>query len=135
MSYHKVLDQRARYDGRSAFKTWLFSVIRFTALDHQRWSVRRWLRFVGLEHAQESMAAIPSAGDSMDRRARCAEVRVALESLPRRQAETLRLVFFHDLKLDEAAQVMGISPGSARQHYERGKKKLRDLLQLPPDDV
>lgn len=135
MSYHKVLDQRARYDGRSAFKTWLFSVIRLTALDHQRWSVRRWLRFVGLEHAEESAAATPSAGEALDWRERCAEVRAALKSLPARQAETLRLVFFHDLKLDEAARVMGISPGSARQHYERGKTKLRDLLQLHPDDA
>jgi RNA polymerase sigma-70 factor (ECF subfamily) len=70
MSYHKVLDQRARYDGRSAFKTWLFSVIRITALDHQRWSVRRWLRFVGLEHAEESVATTPSAGEALDRRER-----------------------------------------------------------------
>lgn len=135
MSYHKVLDQRARYDGRAAFKTWLFSVIRLTALDHQRWSVRRWLRFVGLEQAADTAAAVPSAGESMDRRERCAEVRRAMNSLPARQAETLRLVFFHDLKLDEAARVMGISPGSARQHYERGKTKLRDLLQLHPDDA
>lgn len=135
MSYHKVLDQRARYDGRAAFKTWFFSVIRLTALDHQRWSVRRWLRFVGLEQAAESMTAAPSAGELMDRRQRCAEVRLALRSLPARQEETLRLVFFHDLTLDEAARVMGVSPGSARQHYERGKTKLRTLLRLSPDDL
>lgn len=130
MSYHKVLDHRARYDGRSAFKTWLFSVIRFTALDQQRWSARRWLRFVGLDQADEAQDTRPSAPVELAATERCAEVRRALASLAARQAETLRLVFFHDLTLDEAAHVMGISPGSARRHYERGKQKLRQILQL-----
>ena len=34
--YLKVLDGRARYDGRAAFTTWLFSLIRNTAADERR---------------------------------------------------------------------------------------------------
>lgn len=128
MSYHKILDRRARHDGRSSFKTWLCSVIRFTALDHRRWSMRRVLRFVGLDHAAESHDARPDAAESLDQHERATEVEVALGKLAGRQAELLRLVFYHDLTLDDAAAVMGISPGSARQHYERGKRRLRLLL-------
>jgi RNA polymerase sigma-70 factor (ECF subfamily) len=33
-----------------------------------------------------------------------------------------------DLSLSEAAEVMNVSVGTARQHYERGKKRLREAL-------
>ncbi len=42
-AYLKILQGRARYNGRAAFKTWLFAVIRMTALDERR---RQWLRFL-----------------------------------------------------------------------------------------
>src|SRR5215475_13732861 len=40
-TYLKILQGRARFHGRATFKTWLFAVIRLTALDELR---RHWLR-------------------------------------------------------------------------------------------
>ena len=38
-------------------------------------------------------------------------------------------MFYENLSLREAADVMNISIGSARQHYERGKRRLRESLE------
>jgi RNA polymerase sigma-70 factor (ECF subfamily) len=53
----------------------------------------------------------------------------ALDKLPQRQREVLHLVFYEDLSLREAATVMRVTIGSTRRHYDRGKKRLRELLE------
>ena len=51
LSYLKVLEGRARFAGRSSFKTWLFGVIHKTAADQRRRQVLREL--VALRWATE----------------------------------------------------------------------------------
>ena len=126
--YLKILDGRAQYNGKAAFKTWLFAVIHRTAADERR---RHWLRRIGLARLEREYQ--PSApGDHAVRNLYRAQLqsafRKALAKLPRRQQEALHLVFYQDLSVAEAAEVMGVTVGSARTHYERGKERLRQLL-------
>ena len=124
-AYLKVLQGRARYGGQSAFKTWLFAVIRHTAADERR---RHWLRRLklvayGREHAEAVNPAV--AAGRLEQSERRQMFRQALAALPHRQQQVLHLVFYQDLTVQQAAEVMGVSIGSARTHYERGKQKLR----------
>lgn len=125
--YVMVLDGRARFDGRSALKTWLFAVIRRASLAHFR---TRWLRearllqwFGAKQEPQES-----DRSGEIEATQTAAQLVAALSELPRRQREIIELVFYHDMTVDHAAVVMGIGVGSARVHYDRAKKRLRILL-------
>jgi RNA polymerase sigma factor (sigma-70 family) len=121
-TYLKILDGRARFAGGSSFKTFLFGVIRRTAKEHRR---RTWLRLLRLDSIRQSAPTpVPPAGLE----ARLSRLPVALAMLARRQREVLDLVFAHDMTIEEAAHTLGISVGSARVHYERGKKRLRREL-------
>lgn len=123
----RVLDGRAHFDGRSSGKTWLFGVIRRTAREYAR---RRWLSLSRLEHwhSLAPQATVPDALELLQRSESNASLRRAVERLPRRQQEILHLVFYQDLTIEESAQMLGISLGSARTHFERGKRRLRECL-------
>lgn len=127
-SYLKILDGRARFDGRSTFRTWVFGVIRRTAAEARRHAaLRRWLPLVGLTPAAEADARPDpaAAAAQADETARLAR---ALGDLPARQREVLHLVFYEGMTIAEAAELLRVSLGTARTHYERGKTALRRLL-------
>ena len=119
--YLKVLSGKAVFDGRSSFKTWLFAVIRKTAAHEYRMELMRRLRLSQIPKAVDPQHPGEQQGVEI-------RLKQALEKLPARQREVLQLVFYHDLSIVEAAKVMGVGIGSARTHYERGKKQMRRRL-------
>jgi RNA polymerase sigma-70 factor (ECF subfamily) len=127
--YLKILEGKACYRGESNLKTWLFAVIRKTAITEQRKRLLRSLKSIAGSNPaseQNSFAAEPEA--AFERSEARKQFQMALTRLPARQREVLHLVFYEDLTLREASNVMGVSIGSASQHYERGKKHLREWL-------
>ena len=120
-SYLKILDGRARFEGRSRFQTFLFGVIRRTASEE-----RRRAALTGLLFGRDGFepAAAPGETVSIERLA----LRSAMERLSRRQREVLHLVFSMGMTLQEAAETLSISAGAAARHYDRGKRRLADLL-------
>jgi RNA polymerase sigma-70 factor (ECF subfamily) len=128
--YLKILEGKARYRGESSLKTWLFAVIRKTAASEYRRRVLRNFRLgAAADEVTDRIAPYDTPTATLERSEVQTHFQDAFKSLPRRQREALHLVFYEDLSLREAADVMGVSLGSARQHYERGKKKLRESLQ------
>jgi RNA polymerase sigma factor (sigma-70 family) len=120
-SYLKILDGRARFEGRSSFRTFLFGVIRRTASEERRRAALTSFLFRDGPGPEEIAG---SSSISVEQLA----FRTALAKLARRQREVLELVFSMGMTVQEAAETLSISAGSARVHYDRGKKRLSMLL-------
>ncbi|MGY6559624.1 MAG: RNA polymerase sigma factor [Nitritalea sp.] len=118
----KILEGRARYAGRASMKTWLFSVIRFTALEWQR-----------TYRVHYSLELAPEPVEELEVPERTVEEQL-LGRLSPQQREVLLLVFYHQHTLEEAAAVMQVSLGTVRTHYARGKARLKELIEKQEKD-
>ncbi|MFN7967035.1 MAG: sigma-70 family RNA polymerase sigma factor [Acidobacteriota bacterium] len=127
-AYVKVLGGQARFGERSALRTWWFGVIRRTAAERRRRTRlgARILEALHLTGWKRSPVVTPEDQFAADETHRA--LHRALSQLATRQRELLLLVFAHEMTVEDAGEVMGISAGTARRHYDRGKARLRGLL-------
>jgi RNA polymerase sigma-70 factor (ECF subfamily) len=127
-TYLKVFDGAATFDGKSSLRTWFFGVIRRTAAERER---RQWIR---RELFDRWLVSEPSAPPASGPEAMACESETrrtllrAVTRLSTRQRQVLHLVFYQELTIEEASRVMNISLGTARTHFDRGKRRLREVL-------
>lgn len=128
-AYLKALEGKARFDGHSGIRTWFFGVIKRTAAEDRRVRAVRGLALERWWKRRPRPEPTPNPeGDLAETQAHY-RLRRLLGRLSDRQRELLHLVFYQDLTIEQAAGVLGISVGSARTHYQRGKQRLRALLE------
>lgn len=118
--YMKVFEGRAKFSGRSSLKSWLFTVIRNTVVDLMR---KKGSADVTLNEIHHRIPAEVNVEN--DQRLLFLDI---LSRLSNQQRAVLTLAFYHNLSLTEVAQALGLSIGSVRSHYERGKQNFRKLL-------
>jgi RNA polymerase sigma-70 factor (sigma-E family) len=90
---------------------------------HRSWWRARWRRESPAGEMPETVIA-----DFADGQALAAQVRQALQALPRRQRAVLVLRYFADLPEAEVAQLLGCSVGTVKTHSHRGLRALRESL-------
>ncbi|MEP6495731.1 MAG: RNA polymerase sigma factor [bacterium] len=128
-AYLRVIDGRARFAGESEFRAFLFGVIRRTASEaRRRRAIRATLSLSVLRHEPSAPSVPHTALGAIIRDETSRELIAALGQLSARQRDVLHLVFYQDFTIASAADVLGVSVGSARVHYERGKAQLRRIL-------
>ena len=121
-AYVELLSGRARFDARSSLKTFVFAVVQNLAKSrYRRLGTRlRLIKQAARETGFEFFAP-PEVNED-------ATLWQAVQELPQRQRDIIELVFCRDLTIEEASQVMGVTVGSGRVHYDRAKKALRSKL-------
>ncbi|MBN7809319.1 RNA polymerase sigma factor [Algoriphagus sp. H41] len=116
-TYLKILEGKARLKHDGNCKTWLFSIIRFTAIDELRKNGKTQPLEQEVEILWEEQEPEPENYEAMIRR------------LPKMQQEVMLMVFYHEMTLEQCAAVMQLHIGTVRTHYDRGKKRLKEWIE------
>jgi RNA polymerase sigma-70 factor (ECF subfamily) len=136
-----------RFEGRSSFKTWLFSIVVNKARTRAE-RERRTTPFSALAAPEEDGAPVavedrfapdgawsvpPRAWDDPERRAVSLqlreELRQALTELPERQRLVITLRDVEGLDSEEVCELLDLSPGNERVLLHRGRTRLRAALE------
>ena len=121
-AYVELLSGRARFDRKSSLRTFVFGIVHNLARSRfRRKAVRLRLLRTYVEPAEPHTE---NTADHCERQL----IWQAVEGLPQRQRDITELVFCRDLTVEEASQVMGITVGTGRVHYDRAKKHLAERL-------
>lgn len=115
-AYLKILEGQAKLKDASKAKTWLFSIIRYTAIDE----LRKAGKVVPISESYDQVE-IHEEVDATD-------YEEIIKLLPEMQREVILMVFYHQMTIAQSAEILQIGLGTARTHYDRGKKKLKELI-------
>ncbi|MBC7857438.1 MAG: RNA polymerase sigma factor [Burkholderiaceae bacterium] len=117
----------AGFDGRSAIKTWAFSIANRVAADYFRHPERR-VRIVELDEAMN----LAGPDDDIDHRLIEGEmnqcVREVIDTLPGSYRAALILHDLEGLSAEQTAQVCECSVANAKIRIHRARARLRDAL-------
>jgi RNA polymerase sigma-70 factor (ECF subfamily) len=120
-----------RFDGRSAFSTWVYRVATNTCLDELRRRKRR--PTPGLpefdDGATDDRRLADQAPDSSEQLATRMEIDEALAELPEDFRAPVVLRDLCDLDYAEIGEILGIPPGTVRSRISRGRATLAKTLQ------
>jgi RNA polymerase sigma-70 factor (ECF subfamily) len=135
-AFLKAFARLDRFDGRSAFYTWLYRIAANTAMDHNK-KVRRRPAPLPLEAPREEedgrKGISPAApGPSPVQGAMTAELRrkidEAMDSLPDVYRQVVVLRELEGLSYDDMARALGVSRGTVESRLFRARERLRARL-------
>ena len=106
--------------------TFVFSVVQNLARSRYRRLASR-LRLVKTYEATSFEPPVDAneAGHANDQGERNSAIWQHVQQLPPRQRDIIELVFCRELTVEAASEVMGVTTGTGRVHYDRAKKALR----------
>jgi len=112
-----------RFDGRSKFTSWLYSVTLNAVRDLQRSRNRRG------KHIAAVLAVGPEKYDpDQEDQLRVNDIWRIVRQLPEKQRDAVLLVFGEQLSQAEAAAIMGCKEVTVSWHIHNARKSLKDLL-------
>jgi RNA polymerase sigma-70 factor (ECF subfamily) len=128
----KALARLHQFEPGSHLDRWMFQIVKTTHIDRRRQAHRR--RTVDL--TEDVAAVLPFDArieEQTAARQDLARVREAVRALPDEQREVLILVVVDGLSYQDAADIIGIPPGTVMSRLSRARQKLARSIDSVPD--
>lgn len=119
----RLADAIVRFDGRSKFTSWLYSVTLNAVRDLQRTRQRQ-----GRQVQAVAMVAPEAVEPGQEDQLRVNDIWRMVRQLPEKQRDAVLLVFGEQLSQAEAAVIMGCKEVTVSWHIHNARKALKDLL-------
>ncbi|WP_286721876.1 RNA polymerase sigma factor [Devosia sp. 63-57] len=119
----RLADAMQRFDGRSKFTSWLYSVTLNAVRDLQRSHQRQ-----GKQIAAVSVVTREEIDANQEDRLRVNDIWRIVRQLPEKQRDAVLLVYGEQLSQAEAAVIMGCKEVTVSWHIHNARKSLKDLL-------
>jgi RNA polymerase sigma-70 factor (ECF subfamily) len=124
----RALESAARFERRSAFRTWITGILINRVREHLR-AQRREAQFDGddVEAIESPVAtdAEPIDGARFDR----LDLEAAIAALPARFRQVLVLHDVEGFTHEEIAEMLGVVPGTSKSQLSRARQRMRALLE------
>ena len=126
-TFFRLIVKKPRYSGRSTFRSWLYAIVRNTAVDHIRHSSR--LSATPIEDMENCIAEEENLEQLYIREKRNILVHRALSRLPADYRTVLWLVFFEGFSNREVSVALKKSDRQVKNLLYRAKQSLKTALE------
>ncbi|HIU68184.1 MAG TPA: RNA polymerase sigma factor [Candidatus Caccomorpha excrementavium] len=123
-AFVEVLVHKERYNFRTSFKTWLFTIGRNKAVDY----IRKYNRVSLVEEYPEEASEEELLEDRVIRKEEKRELYQALKSLKEEYQQALYLIDLEEMSYSQAAEIMGKSQAQIKILIFRARKALKKVL-------
>ena len=126
-AFIKVFRNIKKFQGKSAFSTWLYRIVVNTCYDAIR--KNKSLNNVELSEREYNISDFNSGYDSSLRNERISIAREALKKLKPDESLVMRLYYLCELGMDEIKEITGFSESKIKVTLHRGRQSLELVLE------
>ncbi|GAA0137372.1 sigma-70 family RNA polymerase sigma factor [Paenibacillus sp. YSY-4.3] len=126
-TFIRLIRHLRQHGGMEQLRAWLYKVALNLCRDYWRSAAFR-SEHTAAEDIPDNADPAPGAEEMLERQEMSKQIAATLEYLPDIQQEVVRMRFFHDLKLQEIAELKEIPLSSVKSHLYGALRKLKRLL-------
>jgi len=123
----KVNQKLSFFEGNSSIKTWIIRITINTCKDYLKSAWNR--RVVPMMEYQEDAIISVSDYDEVEKQDTKELIKKSVLSLPEKYKNIVLCVYFQDMTIHEAANVLNIAEGTAKSRLSRARQKLKLILE------